>query len=1125
MKIESLRHDHWLKIMKLTTLALLLTTTVLSVGRAGDASGQSVLDQRVSLRAKDQPLRDVFKTLQQLADVNFMYKSSDVNADKKITFSAANKELKEVLTKLLKPIGLEFTAVGKNIVVKPIPKTEPTSTAPKIRVTGMVTTADTGETLPGVSVLLKGTERGTTTDADGAYSIDVDDEASVLIFSFIGFKATEVIVGAQTKIDVKLEIDAVQLQDVVVVGYGTAKKSEVLGAVGSPSLKEASSRNYNTAAELLQGTVPGVTVMNNGGDPTGSPDIRIRGVGSLNTEAPLIVLDGVIYWGALSTISPNDIESISVLKDAASAAIYGARASGGVILIRTKSGKADKVNVEVNYQLGVQQVAKKLTPLNAAERADAANLATDNAGLPRIPAFDAALNPDSRITKTNWMDEIFQTGVIESLDASVSGGSKSSSYFISGGYRKNEGILLNTQAKRYTARINSEHEILKGVRLGENMTYMFWDGQTGNTSSAYTGAIMTALYYPANATVYREDGSGKFGGVPDAYSNAYGDLINPVAYLKRLDNHTPTSTLLINPYLEVDIIKGLKFRSNFGLTQIRRNNKQFNVKVLETGKIFDFNELYQTTDNQNVFLTEQTLSYEKAIGEDHHISALAGFTYERKKSEWSTVKGTGFDNEDPAYRYMSNATTLQTIGAGGPEEKVMSYLGRVNYNYKGKYLLTAVIRRDGTSRLISDLRWKNYPSVSVGWNLAEESFMEDVSLVSDLKLRASWGKIGNLGGLPLYPFAVGLARTRAWIGGDPIINYGYAESGLSNQNLVWETSEQKNIGLDFGLLRGKLSGSLDVFRKTNYDMLFQKSLPGTAGSPDGQWINGGDVVNKGFELGLTYRKNEGAVKFDITANFSRVKNEIRSITEDNKFLNAGPAVRTMPQANINIVGSPWNAFYGYKTAGLFKSDDEASSYVNGSGVKYQPAAKAGDFKFVDTNGDGTINNDDRAILGSPFPDFTYSLNGNISFKGFDLNVFFQGVHGNSIFNSARALGLNAGYGYNLLAESKNAWSPTNPDATIPRLSMSDPNNNWTRVSDFFIEDGSFLRLKNVTLGYTLPTRIFNKVQMRIYVTAQNLFTITNYSGMDPEVGITNSGVDVGMYPLARVYMSGLTLKF
>ena len=1123
MKIEFLRHDYWLKIMKLTSIAFVLTTTFLTAAQADTVSGQGVLEQRVSFRAKDLPLGDVLKQIQQLANVSFMYKNSDVDGAK-VTIAAENKVLKDVLTKLLKPIGLEFTAVEKTIVIRAITSREPASKV-KISVSGVVTDSDNGDRLPGVSVLLKGTDRGTTTDANGAYSVDVDDESSTLIFSFIGFKTTEVVVGSQTKIDIQLPPDVIQLQDVVVVGYGTAKKSEVLGAVASPSLKEASSRNYNTAAELLQGTVPGVTVLNNGGDPTGSPEVRIRGIGSINGESPLIILDGVIYLGAFSSINPNEIESISVLKDAASAAIYGARASGGVILVTTKSGKPDKFTIDVNYQQGVQQVDKTLKALNAAERADASNIATDNAGQQRIPAFDPVGNPDSRITKTNWMDEIFQTGGIQNFDVSMSGGNSVSNYFISGGYRKNEGILLNTKAERYTARINSSHELFKGIRIGENISYTFWDGQTGNTSSAYTGAIMTALYYPANATVYREDGSGMFGGVPEEHSNAYGDLINPVAYLKRLDSRTPTSTLLVNPYLEFEIIKGLKFRSNWGITHIRRNYKQFNVKVLETGKIFDFNELYQTSDNQNGLLAEQTLAYEKTIGGNHNIAALAGFTYQRNKSEVYEVKGTNFDNEDPAYRYMYNAKTIEVLGAGGPEEKIMSYLGRVSYNYKGKYLLTAVIRRDGTSRLISENRWKTYPSVSVGWNMAEESFIQDLSFISDLKVRASWGMIGNLGGLPLYPFAVGLARTRAWMGGDPAINYGYAESGLSNQSLVWETSEQQNIGLDFGLMAGRLSGSLDVFRKTNYDMLFQRNLPGTAGSPDGQWINGGDVVNKGVELGLTYKKNTGLIKFDVTVSVASVKNEVGFITEDNKFQNVGPQVRTLPQANINIVGSALGSFYGYKTDGLFKSDDEVANYLNADGAQYQPAAKAGDFKFVDTDGDGNIDNDDRTILGNPFPDFTFSLNGNVTFKGFDLNVFFQGVSGNSIFNSVRALGLNAGYGYNLLTESKNAWSPENPDATIPRLSTTDPNNNWTRVSDFFIEDGSFLRLKNVTLGYTLPKKLFSKLQLRVYVTGQNLFTITDYSGMDPEVGIEDSGVDVGMYPLSKVYMSGLTLKF
>jgi TonB-linked SusC/RagA family outer membrane protein len=1117
MKLTFLQHDHWLKIMRVTSGVFILVTVLLSAAQAHSVSGQNVLDQRLSLNVKDESLQQVLKKIQLLAKVNFTYKSVDVTSPDKVTLSVRDRELKYILNSVLAPAGLEYAVANKNIVIR-----KKVHVTQDVDIRGKVT-SDAGEALPGASVVVKGTSIGTTTDADGSFALRVPDDG-VLVVSFIGFTVYEEAVGSKAFFEIKLASDATQLQDIVVVGYGSAKKSEVLGAVSTVSTREVSSRNYNTAAELMQGTVPGVTVMNNGGDPTATADIKIRGIGSLNAESPLIILDGVIYSGSISMINPNEVESISVLKDAASAAIYGARASAGVILITTKKGKSSS-HVEVNYQQGFQQVAKKLEALNAAERADAANLATDNAGQDRIPAFDATLNPGSRITKTNWMDEIFQAGVINNLDVSADGGNQKSNYFISGGYRRNQGILLNTESQRYTARINSSHEILKGVRLGENLSYSSWNGQSGNTSSAYTGAIMTALYYPANATVYREDGSGKFGGVPEEYSNAYGDLINPVAYLKRLDNDNPTSTLLINPYLEVDIIKGLKFRSNWALTQNRRDSKQFNVKILETGKIFDFNELYQTSDNQDIFLTEQTLSYETTLHDDHHFSALAGFTYQRNKSEFFSVKGTGFDNEDDQYRYLLNAKTIEVLSSGGPEEVIVSSLARVNYNYQGKYLLTAVIRRDGTSKLLSSNRWVTYPSVSVGWNIIQESFLQDVNILSDLKLRGSWGINGNLGGLEPYPFAVGLARTRAWIGQDPQITYGYAEAALSNPNLKWESSEQQNVGLDFGLLEGQLTGSLDVFKKTNSDMLFKKSLPGAAGAPSGQWINGGEVVNKGFELGITYRKNQGELTYDITANVSRVRNEISFITEDNKFQNVGPAVRTMPQANINLVGSAFGSFYGYRTAGVFKSDEDAVNYVNGNGARYQPSALAGDFKFVDKDRDGDIDNDDRDILGNPLPDLTYSLNANFAYKGFDLNLFFQGVHGNSIFNSVRALGLNAGYGYNLLAESRNAWSPENPDATIPRLSMKDPNNNWTRVSDFFIEDGSFLRLKNVTLGYTLKNELLKKVNVRLYVTAQNLFTITDYSGMDPEVGIGNYGVDTGMYPLSRIFLAGINLKF
>jgi TonB-linked SusC/RagA family outer membrane protein len=475
---------------------------------------------------------------------------------------------------------------------------------------------------------------------------------------------------------------------------------------------------------------------------------------------------------------------------------------------------------------------------------------------------------------------------------------------------------------------------------------------------------------------------------------------------------------------------------------------------------------------------------------------------------------------------MINAKDLRVLETRAEEEVLISYLGRLNYSYAGRYMVTGVIRRDGTSKLRAVNRWEIYPSASVGWNISEEAFMQPVDLITDLKLRASWGVIGNLGGLPSYPSAIPLSQTRAWFGESPEIGYGYAENELSNANLRWEESVQKNIGLDFGLLQGHISGSFDYFDKTNTKMLFKKVLPGSAGTPDGQFINAGKVRNNGIELGLTYKKSQGLLTFDITGNVAKLNNEIRSLTDGNtSMVIDNSAVRNLPRPNIHMVGDPYAAFYGYHTAGIFQTDAEAAEYVNDKGVRYQPFAKAGDFKFVDEDGDGSINDTDRRVLGNPFPDLTYSLNGNVYFKNFDLNIFFQGVHGNSIFNAVKGMGMNATYGYNLLADVKNAWTPENGSNSIPRLSITDANNNFGRISDFYIEDASFLRLKSVTMGYTFKTPKLSDLQVRLYLTGQNLFTITDYSGMDPEVGMSSNGLDVALYPLSRVYMAGINVKF
>ncbi|MNQ04797.1 TonB dependent receptor [compost metagenome] len=1115
-------------IKKSVMTKVLLFVTLFFIGLTAKAASVDI-GKRVTLKVENESIRNVFQKIEKQIDVHFMYETNQVNTNQKISLKLNNVTLEQALDKICSNFFLKYEIVSNNIVIK---KSQKVSNADqnKISISGTVYGGNDGMPLPGVGIKDKGSDAATTTDFDGTFKIEINAAEAILVFSYVGYVDQEVkVTQADKNITIKLVADMKQLQEVVVMGYGSVKKNEVLGSVGSVSMKETSSRTYNSAAELLQGTVAGVTVLSNGGDPTAEPTINIRGIGSLNAETPLIVLDGIIYSGSLNTLNPNDIASISVLKDAASAAIYGARASGGVILITSKKGVSERINVNVNYQGGFQNVAKKLDVLNAAEYADAMNTARDNAGMPRIPAFDPAFEPTARTTKTNWMDEIFHTGEIQDLSLSINGKTEKSNFFVSGSYRKNEGILLNTFGERYTARANSSFKLAPNFTIGENLSYSLTNGQSANTSSGYTGAILAAIFYPPNATIYREDGSGQFGGVPEKYIGSYGDVINPVAYLKRLDNRNPVSTILINPYAEWEIIKGLKVKTNWGYTRIQDNAKDFAVKITEPGKIFDFNRLTQKSITTTDLLGEQTISYEKSLGK-HNFKALAGYTYQETKREFYTIEGTGFDNEDPSQRYLLNAKLIQQTAAGLSDEIISSYVGRLNYDFNQKYLFSGIVRRDGTSKLLSENRWKVYPSVSAGWLISEEEFMKNISpIVSNLKLRASWGQIGNLGNLGPYQFSVPLNQTQALIGSTPVINYGYAEGELSNPNLKWESSEQTNIGLDFTMFNNTLTGSVDAYVKKNKDMLVRDQLPGVSGTPQGRIVNSGDVENKGIEASLTYQKTRGEFKFDVTANAAFLSNKIVSIKDGLTSLEPLniSRVRSLPLANIYQVGSPVGAYYGYATDGLFQSNAEAKGYVNSSGIVYQPNAVAGDIKFKDVNGDGVINNSDRVILGNPFPKATYSLNANFRYKGFDMNIFFNAVAGNKMFNAVKYTGLNASFpGYNLLADSKNAWSPTNTDTNIPVLSSTDNNNNFGRISDFYIEDASFIRLKNVSIGYTVKENWLNgKAKLRFFISGQNLFTITNYSGMDPEVGLSNFGLDLGKYPLSRIYMTGVNATF
>ena len=1112
---------------------LLLFSTQLSRA-AGTVEARTLYNTRVSLSVRNQPIKQVIGEIERKTDFAVAYNSGLFDVSKKITLEVKEESLDKVFNKILQGYkGTVSQLDDKHIVIRveQLPAANPSDMKggqqeSPIIIKGTVR-QENGEALPGVSVHLKGSTRGTATDATGHFSIAAK-EGEVLVFSFIGFLSQEVPVSNNSSLDIVLKTDVKMLEEVVVVGYGTRRRDEVIGAVASVPVKEISSRNYSNTAEVLQGTVPGVTVVNNGGSPTAAPSFKIRGIGSINDENPLLVVDGVVYSGTINSINPKNIESISVLKDA-TAAIYGARASGGVILITTKKGSKGDPKVSVSYQQGIQQVGKKLKPLNAAEFADVVNKVRAEGNLSPDPAFDPAIFPDARTTKTNWMDEIFQTGKIYDLTASVSGGSDKSSFFVSGGYRKNEGVLLNSHSSRFSTRINSSFKLFDNVTIGENFSYSLSNGQSGNTSSAQEGSILTAIFYPPNATIYREDGSGRFGGVPEKYSGSYGDVINPVAYLKRLDVDNPVNEVMLNPYLEWDILPGLKFRSNWSYTRIKNDLKRFNTKITEPGKIFNFNELVQSSSTFASFLNEQTLQYDWILGRDHNFSVLVGHTYEKWDNESFGVTATGFENEMENLRYLDNSTQPISIGkynGTGSESALESYLGRLNYSYQGKYLVDATLRRDGTSKLTSSNRWEWYPSVSAGWVLSKENFLSNTEFISNLKLRASWGRIGNLGVLGNYAFSIPLSKTQGLLGESATIVPGFAETQLSNPNLRWEVSEQTNIGVDFGLFNAHFTGSIDLFSKENTQMQLNQVLPGMAGTPSGQVINAGSMVNRGIEAGLTYQNSVGDFHYSVSGNVALLENELEELYDGSTSFMTGTRVRSLPQPNIAMVGEAFNSFYGYRTAGLFQSDEEAAAYVNQEGKRYQPNAKGGDFRFQDINGDGAINSKDQVVLGNPFPEMSFSLNGNFAYKGFDLNIFFQGVSGNEVFNAVKYTGLNASFpGYNMLSDIKDAWTPQNTDTSIPRISYTDANNNFGRISDFYIEDASYLRLKNLTIGYTFPESLLKVTQPRIYLTGQNLFTITDYTGMDPEVGLSNSGLDLGMYPVARTFLFGVDFSF
>lgn len=1084
-------------------------------------SAKALSQDRFTLDVKEAKLARVLSLLQKNSNYRFFYNTNTVNQQLKVDLNVKEATLTEVLDKILDD-GLSYKIMDSKAVIIADRKALQQQRTLRGRVVD-----ETNLPLPGVSILVKGTNRGASSDTDGTFVIQIGSQDSLEI-SYLGYRKQVIPVAERDNIVIRMESSASALDEVVVVGYGSQKRSTVSGAVADVSLDKLSSRSLGGVGDALQGKSPGVTVSNEGGDPTAAPRVNVRGLGGINGESPLYVIDGVIFDGT-PNINPNDIASINILKDA-SAAIYGARASGGVILITTKKGTSGDIKVSLDAKLGIQNAWKKIKALDAKQFADVMNTASDNAGQERIPAFDANSYPDGQITRTNWIDEVLRQAYVNEYNVNLTGGGEKSTFFTGFGYRKNEGILLNTYSQRYNATINSEHKLKPWLTFGEHLQYSNTNGNGANTSNAYYGALVAALFYPPSISVYTS--TGDFSGLPIDYAGSYGDVINPVAYLKRLDSKMPTHNLMINPYLEASILPGLKFKSNFAYSRNNSITKIFTTRVPEIGRISTSNGLEQTTSSGNNLLAEQTLNYNHNWS-GHNLDFLGGYTYQKIDFNATYVRATDFDNESAEYRYFQNANTIYKPEDTKTSSVLISYLARINYDYQGKYLLSILGRRDGSSLVSPQNRFANYGSISGGWLASEEDFLKGTKWLSLLKLRASYGVLGNLGSLPAYASSVPLSSTTSYLGNGSIPNYGYAETMISNPDLKWAKSRQTNIGLDFGVMNNQLTLNADVFEKTTSDMIIQKTLPSTVGAPDGQYVNAGKARDRGFELGINYsNRSDAPFQYNIGASITKVSNKLLA-------LNDGLSTISTTQYNVRGALTPvlirtGETLYAYNvipTDGLFKSAEEVNRYTNANGELIQPDAQAGDIKFVDSNGDGTISDDDRRVVGSAYPSFSYGLSFNASYKNFDLNIFLQGVQGNKVFNSLKYLGLQAGLGgqhYNMWDEVLEAWSPEHPEASIPRVSFADANGNFSRTSDFFVEDGSYLRVKNVTLGYTFNNTFTKKIglgALRLYVTANNLLTFTGYSGLDPEVGMDNYGIDVLRYPQARTFFFGLNVNF
>ncbi|MCY1635798.1 SusC/RagA family TonB-linked outer membrane protein [Marinifilum sp. D737] len=1028
------------------------------------------------------------------------------------------------------------------------------SFAQKQAITGLVTSAEDGTPLPFASVVIKGTTIGTSTDFDGKFSLEASGE-DVLVFSLIGFTSQEILVGDKTEINVILDTETTGLDEVVVVGYGVQKKSVVTASISSVDAEDLEKSTPSRIENVLKGRVSGVQITQSSGQPGADSKVRIRGIGTINNSDPLYIVDGMAVDGGINYLNPSDIESVEVLKDAASSAIYGARGANGVILVTTKSGSQGKATISYDFSYGFQNPWTKKAVLNAEEYMVIMNEMQLNDGNSAIYSSDQIANAG---TGTDWQDETFNYDApVQNHQVSISGGNDRSNYFVSFGYFNQEGIVggnfNKSNFERYSLRLNNTYDVLKeerqwfkNLKVGINAGYTRIKSKGIETNSEFGSVLGSALAFDPSVSVYAADPDAVLASQPTAVKDKDGrvfslppsgfqEIANPVAMLNAPDNAEDNSDKIVATlWAELEIIQDLKFKSSYGIDLAfwGTDGYRFPYYLTSQGKNFSRSSVWSSMNRGYNWQIENTLHYTKTINEKHNFSALLGQS--SKEYTYRNLSGTDYDllEENPSkavidYAIADEDDSMVSGGTGGYTSKTLaSYFGRIDYNFDEKYMFQATVRRDGSSNFGPNNKWATFPSFSVGWNVTNESFMDGMPEWLDyLKVRASWGRNGNenidafsytslMDGGTNYYFGSGDYST---------MQYGSNASRIANPDVKWEESEQIDVGFDLRLLNHALTIGFDYFKKDTEGMLIAQPIPGYVGK-GAPIANAGDMENKGIEFEITWKDNIGDFNYSVSAQASYIKNELidmgndsgEAIYESNGTSGIGSYVKGQN-------GEVFPFFYGFKTNGLIQNEAEAAQYNN----TYGESAMPGDVRFVDYNNDGIINDDDRTKIGKGMADWTFGLNISADWKNFDFNAFLQGSYGNDIYDFSQRADIPS---MNRPAWILDRWRGEGTSNSIPRLTSEDPNGN-ARSSDLYVKDGSYIRLKSIQLGYTIPSSIISKKiinRFRLYVAAENLFTLTDYEGFEPEVasgGYTTIGVDKGVYPQSRTITFGANITF